>query len=430
MPSRRHLGSFSPSVGVRLQESRNAYTSRSDDVSVLLKTPNILLLGFPGSDRHFDRGEPRADPVRHRQSRQDAGLRVPPPARPLVRRREARDDRHRHDRMADRRRHRAHRRHDPHGRSRRRRPLFRGRRADLERAASASTRWPASPTRRTRDDASSERGIDASAIGTIDGHGLELWLCMRARSTSSRCPSSPPRALRARPPARAPARAYREARGFHIAPQGPESSIANARTLSSLAGSPVITMDILSDAFVDASLYRDLAFLSHLTAFLPSEAEIERIWRPASIEAWLRTHAVAHECHMAAKLGAKGALLCDGRAARSSMSRRSPSASSRRPTGAGDGFCGGFLAGLVAAKPLSTSNSLRYTREALPLSLSPSSDLETATQDAAFHSSARAWESRLHSDRSRFDARAGNRLPAGHIVKRARYVPASHPGNA
>jgi hypothetical protein len=58
----RHLGTLLAGVGVRLQESRNAYTSRSDDVSVLLKTPNILLLGFPGSDRHFDRGVPRADP--------------------------------------------------------------------------------------------------------------------------------------------------------------------------------------------------------------------------------------------------------------------------------------------------------------------------------------------------------------------------------
>jgi hypothetical protein len=48
-------------LGVRVQASNNAYTSRSDDVSVLLKTPNILLLGFPGFNRHFDRGEPRAN---------------------------------------------------------------------------------------------------------------------------------------------------------------------------------------------------------------------------------------------------------------------------------------------------------------------------------------------------------------------------------
>lgn len=48
-------------VGVSIQESNNAYSSRSDDVSVLLKTPNILLLGFPGFNRHFDLGPPRAN---------------------------------------------------------------------------------------------------------------------------------------------------------------------------------------------------------------------------------------------------------------------------------------------------------------------------------------------------------------------------------
>ncbi|KQT51321.1 hypothetical protein ASG43_21160 [Aureimonas sp. Leaf454] len=56
----RHLCGLLPELGVGIQESNNAYTSRSDDVSVLLKTPNILLFGFPGFDRHFDRAEPRA----------------------------------------------------------------------------------------------------------------------------------------------------------------------------------------------------------------------------------------------------------------------------------------------------------------------------------------------------------------------------------
>lgn len=50
------LGAFD----VKVQESNNAYSSRSDDVSVMMKTPNILLLGFPGFNRHYDRGEPRA----------------------------------------------------------------------------------------------------------------------------------------------------------------------------------------------------------------------------------------------------------------------------------------------------------------------------------------------------------------------------------
>lgn len=56
----RYVGGVIGGLGVRIQESNNAYSSRSDDVSVMLKTPDILLLGFPGFNRHFDRGEPRA----------------------------------------------------------------------------------------------------------------------------------------------------------------------------------------------------------------------------------------------------------------------------------------------------------------------------------------------------------------------------------
>lgn len=46
--------------GVRVGEPNNAYTSRSDDVSVMLRTQSILLLGFPGRDRHFDKAFPTA----------------------------------------------------------------------------------------------------------------------------------------------------------------------------------------------------------------------------------------------------------------------------------------------------------------------------------------------------------------------------------
>jgi len=56
----RHVTGLLAALGVRIQESNNAYSSRSDDASLMLKTPNILLLGFPGFNRHFDRGEPRA----------------------------------------------------------------------------------------------------------------------------------------------------------------------------------------------------------------------------------------------------------------------------------------------------------------------------------------------------------------------------------
>lgn len=47
--------------GVKVQISNNAYTSRSDDISVMLHIPNIVLLGFAGFNRHCDRDLPRAN---------------------------------------------------------------------------------------------------------------------------------------------------------------------------------------------------------------------------------------------------------------------------------------------------------------------------------------------------------------------------------
>lgn len=46
--------------GLTVKETSNFYTSRSDDVSIMQRSPDIVLLGFPGSDRHFDKALPTA----------------------------------------------------------------------------------------------------------------------------------------------------------------------------------------------------------------------------------------------------------------------------------------------------------------------------------------------------------------------------------
>ena len=74
-----------------------------------------------------------------------------------------------------------------------------------------------------------------------------------------------------------------------------------------------MTLDLLSDAFIDRKLYADLGFLDCVTAFLPSEAEITRIWNPPDLRDWLRQQAAAHGCHMGVKLGEQGSMVCDAR---------------------------------------------------------------------------------------------------------------------
>ncbi len=54
------LSDFLSPKGIHLKANRDGYSSRSDDVSVMMYTPNVALIGFLGTDRHFDQGTPQA----------------------------------------------------------------------------------------------------------------------------------------------------------------------------------------------------------------------------------------------------------------------------------------------------------------------------------------------------------------------------------
>jgi ribokinase len=202
------------------------------------------------------------------------------------------------------------------------------------------------------------RGIDIAGISQSAGHGLELWLLHESEVHKQQVPKLTSESALDLDDERGDLPpSYAGARGFHIAPQGPASSRTNAARLSGLPSRPIVTMDILSDRFIDASLYEDLSFLGELTAFLPSESEIRRIWRPASLEGFLTENAVRHQCHMAAKLGERGVLLAEAGTGTLTHVPAWPAAVADT-TGAGDGFCGGFLAALVAGHPLDLAGAM------------------------------------------------------------------------
>jgi sugar/nucleoside kinase (ribokinase family) len=193
-------------------------------------------------------------------------------------------------------------------------------------------------------------GLDTQGIADAEGNGLELWLLHESdahKQQVRKLSSSDPLALdkaRGQLPA-----SYRGARGFHIAPQGPDSSFTNVRDLR--RPGRVLTMDILADAYVDAGRYADLSFLPGLEAFLPSETEILRIWSPARIEDWLSDHARTSTAHMVCKLGAQGSLLAEAGTGKLTHVPAHP-VDAVDTTGAGDAYCGGFLAGLSSGYPL------------------------------------------------------------------------------
>ena len=196
------------------------------------------------------------------------------------------------------------------------------------------------------------RGLDGEGVGAIDGAGLQLWVLHESQTFKQQVPKLSSATAEDMDRGRGPLpEAYRGARGFHVAPQTPAGTTENVRTLSGLPHRPVVTVDILSDEYIDRRLYADFGFLRGASAFLPSEAEIARIWGPADIGVWLRETALRFKCHMAAKLGERGSLVCD---ADSGVLIHTPAHPVKvvDTTGAGDGYCGGFVAGLAAGRPL------------------------------------------------------------------------------
>lgn len=210
------------------------------------------------------------------------------------------------------------------------------------------------PAGETRADESRREiaawNLDTRGIADAKGNGLELWVlheCEIHKQQVRKLSSSDPLALDAE---RGPLPAgYRDAKGFHLAPQSPESSLANSRNLR--GAGRVVTMDILSDAIIDANRYADLSFMENLDAFLPSETEILRIWSPRRIEDWLSQTARQSGTHVVGKIGSKGSLLAEAGSGRLTHVPALP-VEVIDTTGAGDAYCGGFLAGLAAGRPL------------------------------------------------------------------------------
>lgn len=133
------------------------------------------------------------------------------------------------------------------------------------------------------------------------------------------------------------------ARGVHLAPSASEVVLDMLGLFRSRAA--VITADP-GWQLVGAGLESIAPILSLLDAFLPSEVELRALVpgaAPAEALALLATHCPGA---VAVKMGPEGALVWD-RTTRSTIRVPARRVETRDPTGAGDSFSGGFLAGLV-----------------------------------------------------------------------------------
>ena len=198
-----------------------------------------------------------------------------------------------------------------------------------------------------------EWGIDTTGISSIEGNGLQLWILHESETGKQQIPKLTSSGALEMDNGREPLPdVYKlSALGFHIAPQGSPSTRANIKKISCLPSKPIITLDVLSDSYVDPRLYQNLDFLAGVTAFLPSDTEINRLWAPENLEEWLLNQARQFGCHVAAKLGDQGSIV--GEAGGGALYRVPifpvPVVDT---TGAGDAYCGGFLAGLVEGRTI------------------------------------------------------------------------------
>jgi hypothetical protein len=140
-------------------------------------------------------------------------------------------------------------------------------------------------------------------------------------------------------------RDYLETRAVHLCPLDfiSHNQLAHVFKASSVN---MITLDP-SPGYMSPSFYKELrVILSGLTAFLPSEEELRALFWGETHDLWEMASALGgYGCDfIVVKRGARGQMIYD---VKGKHKWEVPAYSSRvaDPTGAGDSFCGGFLAG-------------------------------------------------------------------------------------
>lgn len=137
--------------------------------------------------------------------------------------------------------------------------------------------------------------------------------------------------------------AYLSARGVHLAPSQPDVMCA---MLDRFAPGGMVKIADPGWQLAEHPLDDLSPILKRLDAFLPSEVELCALVPGAAPAAALAVLADHCPGALAVKLGPKGVMVWD-RAARQPVDIPAIAAVTLDPTGAGDAFSGGFLAGLV-----------------------------------------------------------------------------------
>jgi sugar/nucleoside kinase (ribokinase family) len=141
---------------------------------------------------------------------------------------------------------------------------------------------------------------------------------------------------------------YGGARGAHLAANRPDALRRMASAL--MARSVLVTLDPGSNASRLAAERATLG-LPALDVFLPSERELERLTAPGTTQQRLCNLVASGVPATVVKLGARGSMVASAGLAAPVVIAPFP-VKALDPTGAGDAYCGGFLAGFVRTRDI------------------------------------------------------------------------------
>lgn len=133
--------------------------------------------------------------------------------------------------------------------------------------------------------------------------------------------------------------------GFHLAPQSSSGHRSALEQVKDLPG--MITLDILVESYIDTSVYLQPEFLNRVDAFLPSNYEVLALWgHDDAPKLRKQLHLLGFKGVLVIKRGPDGV---DVVSSNGVVNVPAVNVNVLDVTGAGDAFCGGFLAGLISS---------------------------------------------------------------------------------
>jgi len=190
-------------------------------------------------------------------------------------------------------------------------------------------------------------GIDISAINqTTECGSLGLWLLYESSGDRHQFEKASGGTFDQLDALRPPVVNFsKSVAGLHLAPQSSSGHDSALKQVKDMTG--LITLDILVESYIDTSVYLQPEFLKRVDAFLPSNYEVLALWGHDDVlKLRQELDLLGFKGVLVVKRGPDGVDLVTSNGI---VNIPAVHVNVLDVTGAGDAFCGGFLAGLVSS---------------------------------------------------------------------------------